>query len=309
MSETGTPLINHFNQQFKAGYVAVIGYPNAGKSTLLNHILGHKLSIVTDKPQTTRKNVLGILNAPDYQIVFIDTPGLLDPRYNLQKMMMKFAKNAIRDADIIVFVQDVSVKKHAPKEVAKILGDTKNIPVILALNKIDLLKDRKEILLLIESYKAAYSFKSIIPISAEYNDGIAELLQEMVKLLPFSPPYYPSDYITDQQERFFVAEIIREKIFKLYSKEIPYATHVEIEEFEEKEHSKDYIRAVIYVERNTQKQILIGKNGSALKRVGTYARQDIEQFLGRPVFLELFVKVSPDWRKKDNLLKQLGYRP
>jgi GTP-binding protein Era len=309
MSDTNTPLIDQFNQQFKAGYVAVIGYPNAGKSTLLNHILGQKLSIVTDKPQTTRKNVLGILNAPDYQIVFIDTPGLLDPRYNLQKMMMKFARNAIRDADIIVFVQDVSVKKHNPEEVAEILGDTKGKPVILALNKIDLLKDRKEVLPLIEVYKAAYPFKSIVPISAEYNDGIADLLQEMINLLPFSPPFYPSDYITDQQERFFVAEIIREKIFKLYSKEIPYATHVEIEEFEEKEHGKDYIRAVIYVERSTQKQILIGKNGSALKRVGTYARQDIERFLGRPVFLELFVKVSPDWRKKDSLLKQLGYRP
>ena len=307
MSSTENPVFQPVPPTFQAGYVAVIGLPNAGKSTLLNHLIEQKLSIVTDKPQTTRKNVLGILNAPGYQIVFMDTPGMIDPRYNLQEMMMRFVKTAINDADLLVYVLDVSDKRQKPETVRDLLSGAKGRPVLLALNKIDLLDDPKKVLPMIEAYQAVFPFSGILPISAERDISLDKLVVEMVKSLPISPPFYPTDFITDQQERFFVAEIIREKIFTLFSKEIPYATHVEVEEFRESNGAKDYIRAVIYAERQTQKQIIIGKKGEALKRVGASARKDIEQFLDRPVFLELFVKVSPDWRKKDSLLRQLGY--
>ena len=303
---TKTPIIQNIPGSFRAGYVAVIGLPTVGKSTLLNHLIRQKLSIVTRKPQTTRKSVLGILNDRGYQIVFLDTPGIINPRYNLQTVMMRFVKHAIKDADIIVYMVDIADKRQTPKEMQEQLHAVKNKPVILAINKIDK-KDKREILPMIEKYSGIHSFKAILPISAEKDDGLDQLVAEMVKLLPFSPPYFPTDYISDQQERFFVAEIIREKIFKFYSKEVPYSTHVEIDAFSEQKTGKDLIRAIIYVERKSQKGILIGKNGLALKKVGKLAREDIEQFLGRPVFLELFVKVSPDWRKKDAMLKRLGF--
>ncbi len=293
-------------KNFRAGYVAVIGLPNVGKSTLLNHLVKTKLSIVTPKPQTTRKNVLGILNAPEYQIVFMDTPGIIEPRYNLQKFMMRYVRNAVQDADGVVYMLDITNPRQRPAEVQEQLRAVAGKPVILAVNKIDQ-KERGEILPFIEKFQQVHPFRAIVPIAAIYNDGLDQLLTEIVQCLPFSPPYYPTDYISDQQERFFVAEIIREKIFTFYHKEVPYATHVEIEEFTENEDGKDYIRAVILVERKTQKGILIGKKGEALKRIGEAARRDIEQFLGRPVFLELFVKVAPDWRKKDAMLRRLGF--
>ncbi len=292
-------------RDFRAGYVALVGKPNVGKSTLLNQLLKFKLSIVTQKPQTTRKKVLGILSGDNYQVVFIDTPGMIEPRYNLQKVMMKYVHNAMEDADIIVYLADASAPRHDFAQLEKRIAPFSK-PVILALNKIDLIP-KGEILPLIEQYRQAYNFEAYVPISALKNDGLDLLLKEIVHNLPYSPPYFPPDYITDQQERFFVSEIIREKIFQLYGEEIPYSCHVQIEEFKERPGHKDYIRAVIYVEKLSQKGILIGKKGQALKRVGELARQEIEAFLERPVFLELYVKVMEDWRRKEMKLRSLGY--
>ncbi len=291
---------------FKSGYVAIVGRPNVGKSTLLNQLLKFKLSIISPKPQTTRRRVLGILNGQGYQIIFLDTPGMIEPRYDLQRMMMKYVRQAVADADVVVYLVDASWKVHQPEAVARELEGIDK-PVLLAINKID--QVRKDTLLpLIESYRQAFPFRAIVPISALKDDGLDRLLDEIITYLPVGHPYYPTDYITDQEERFFVAEIIREKIFHLYGEEIPYSTHVEIEEFKERPGKKDYIRAVIYVEKSSQKGILIGKGGRALKRVGELAREEIEQFLGRPVFLELFVKVMEDWRKNLSRLRWLGYR-
>lgn len=287
---------------FRAGFVSIVGKTNVGKSTLLNQLLHFKLSIVTPKPQTTRKRVIGILNGEGYQIIFIDTPGMIEPRYTLQEIMMKYVKRAMEDADVILYMVDVSVD-HPVEKITMKPGEK---PVILLLNKIDLV--RKDMLLsVIDEYNKAYPFEAIIPISALKNDGLDRVIKEIIRLLPLNPPYYPSDYITPEQERFFVSEIIRERIFLLYGEEIPYSTHVEIEEFREREKGKDYIRATIFVEKESQKGILIGKSGQALKRVGREARQEIEGFLGRPVFLELFVKVSEGWRKKAGRLRELGY--
>ncbi len=290
---------------FKSGYVAILGRPNVGKSTLLNQLLKMKLSIVTPKPQSTRKKVLGILNGENYQIVFIDTPGIIDPKYNLQKVMMKYVRHAIDDADVVLYMVDASAPRQNFEEVETHLNGVEK-PVILVLNKVDLVK-KDQLLPMIDSYRQIHPFQAIIPISALKGDGVDRVVEELVKLLPEGHPYYPSDYVTPEQERFFVAEIIREKIFLLYGEEIPYSTHVEIEEFKERPGHKDYIRAVIYVEKNSQKGILIGKQGQALKRVGQLAREEIEAFLGRPVYLELFVKVNEDWRKSDTKIRRLGY--
>jgi len=292
-------------QDYKAGYVALVGKPNVGKSTLLNALLKHKLSIVTHKPQTTRKQVLGILSEEHYQIIFIDTPGLIQPKYNLQKIMMKYLQEAMADADLIAYMIDASAPIQDFSQVReKILPLSK--PVILVLNKIDLIP-RERLLPLIERYKQVYDFTAYVPVSAAQNDGLEDLLREIERLLPYSPPYFPPEYITNQQERFFVSEIIREKIFQFYGEEIPYSCHVQIEEFKERDKGKDYIRAVIFVEKISQKGILIGKGGQSIRRVGERARQDIEAFLSRPVFLELYVKVLEAWRKKEIKLKQLGY--
>ncbi len=290
---------------FKSGYVAILGRPNVGKSTLLNQMLKVKLSIVTPKPQTTRKKVLGILNGENYQIVFIDTPGIIDPKYNLQKVMMKYVRHAIEDADVVLYMVDAAAPRQNFDEVAEHLKGVSK-PVVLVLNKVDLIK-KDQLLPMIDAYRQVHEFQAIIPISALKGDGVDRVIEELVKLLPEGHPYYPSDYVTPEQERFFVAEIIREKIFLLYGEEIPYSTHVEIEEFKERPGHKDYIRAVIYVEKNSQKGILIGKQGQALKRVGQLAREEIEAFLGRPVYLELFVKVNEDWRKSDTKIRRLGY--
>jgi len=292
-------------QGFKSGYVAILGRPNVGKSTLLNQMLKMKLSIVTPKPQTTRKKVLGILNGENYQIVFIDTPGIIDPKYNLQKVMMKYVRHAIDDADVVLYMVDASAPRQNFDEVETHLQGVEK-PVILVLNKVDLVK-KDQLLPMMDAYRQMHDFKALIPISALKGDGVDRVVDELVKLLPEGHPYYPSDYVTPEQERFFVVEIIREKIFLLYGEEIPYSTHVEIEEFKERPGHKDYIRAVIYVEKNSQKGILIGKQGQALKRVGQLAREEIEAFLGRPVYLELFVKVNEDWRKSDTKIRRLGY--
>lgn len=292
-------------KDFRAGYVALIGRPNAGKSTLLNQLLKFKLSIVTQKPQTTRKRVLGILTGENYQVVFIDTPGLIEPRYSLQTVLMRYLSGALQDADVIVYLADVTA---AGRDFTQLEENTLSSPkpVILALNKIDCI-DQREILPLIDTYSSFFDFQSVVPVSALKDDGVDILVNEIVKKLPYSPPYFPPDYITEQPERFFVSEIIREKIFHLYGQEIPYSCHVQIENFKERPGQKDYISAIIYVDKNSQKGILIGKHGQALKKVGELAREEIEALLQGPVYLELYVKVLEGWRKKDRKLKQLGY--
>jgi GTP-binding protein Era len=306
-NEQTTPLIESISPNFKAGYVALIGRPNVGKSTLMNALLGQKLSIVTAKPQTTRHRVLGILSGKEYQIIFLDTPGLLIPRYKLQETMVKTARSAIEEADLLIFM--IEPEQKIPTANRSILSDliqTKK-PLILAINKIDLI-EKEKLLPIIDEYTKSFNLTTIIPISALKNDGLDKLKQMLIDNLPVGFPFYPAEMITDQPERFFVAEIIREKIFQKYGEEIPYSTTVTVEEFKERDQGKDYIRAVIYVERNSQKGIIIGKQGAALKRVGQIAREEIELFLGRPVYLELFVKVKEKWRQKEGILRELGYR-
>jgi len=295
---------------FKAGYVAIVGDPNVGKSTLMNGLVGQKISIVTNKPQTTRHKVLGILSREDHQIIFLDTPGLLQPKYLLHEAMMRFAQSAIEDADVVLFMIDVTDPKMGEEveynAAFRRLKDLKK-PVFLVINKIDLVT-KEEVLLVIAFYSNKYPFKEIFPISALNLFGTTELVNFLVKELPEHPPYYPPDVVSEQPERFFVGEIIREKIFEKFKEEIPYSTTVDIIEFKEQAGKKDVIHAEIYVERESQKGILIGKKGLALKEVGTSARKDIEAFLGRPVFLELHVKVREKWREKEEWLRRLGYR-
>jgi len=291
---------------FKSGYVVIVGEPNVGKSTLMNNFLAMKLSIVTPKPQTTRHRVLGIMNEQDCQVIFLDTPGLMKPRYKLHEYMLKTINKALTEADIIIFMIDAgspgsSNNSHMLEVISKV-----NVPVLLVINKIDLI-DRNKILPIINNYKNRFSFKEIIPISALNMDGLEILKNAIKNYLPISPPFYSREYLTEQPERFFVAEIIREKIFQIYKDEIPYSTTVTINEFKERQNSKDFISATIYLERISQKGIIIGKNGIALKNLGQRARQDIEEFLGRGVYLELHVSVKEKWRSKDSFLKQLGY--
>lgn len=290
---------------FRAGYVALIGRPNAGKSTLMNSLLDIKLSIISARPQTTRKRVFGILNAENVQIVFIDTPGLLIPKYQLQKKMMDYVEISLKDADALVMLVDVTAKHH-PQEMDFDKINPRKLPLILALNKIDLLK-KQDLLPLIDKYSSIYPFHEIIPISALQDDGLNNLKESLIKLTPFAAPYYPPDVLTDQPERFFVAELIRERIFRTFYQEIPYSTEVIIEDFQERKKGKDYISATIVVERRSQKGILIGKNGDALKKIGSVARKEIEAFLQCEVFLELKVKVQEDWRKSDEKLRRMGF--
>jgi len=294
------------NTPHQAGYVSIVGRPNTGKSTLMNSLLNFKLSIVTAKPQTTRHRILGILTGEGYQIIFLDTPGLLDPQYKLQEFMLKAVHSAVDDADILLFMTEAQEDFFAKDAhvLEKIRPEKK--PVLLAINKIDLI-DKPMLLPLIEKYHASYPFTEIIPISAQKRDGLENLTAALVKYLPVGPAFYPEDMLTERPERFFVAEIIREKIFLKYGEEIPYSTTVHIEEFSEREQGKDYIRAVIYLERASQKGILIGKKGAALKEVGQSARAEMEAFLGRGVFLELYVSVKEKWRRDERFLKESGY--
>ncbi len=293
----------------RSGYIALTGRPNVGKSTLMNHLLDYKLSITSPKPQTTRRSVMGIMSDEDAQIIFLDTPGFIEPKYNLQKAMLRQIQLAIQDADALVYMADERIlgEGRISSEIADIrqLNQTGK-PVILVINKIDLMpKDR--LLPVIDACSAAYTFNSIIPVSAKKNDGLDILTAEMKKVLPLHQPYYDPEILTEYPERFFVAELIREQIFFYYKEEIPYSTEVQIAEFAEREGRKDYISAVIYVERDSQKGILIGHHGHALKEIGTRARKAIESFLDRPVFLELHVKVSKDWRRDDSKLRRFGY--
>ena len=294
-------------KNFRSGYVTIIGEPNVGKSTLLNTMLGEKLAIVTPKPQTTRNRITGILTADNYQIVFLDTPGILEPKYRLQENLIRAAFAAADDADIILYMIDV--KNLPPEEIeSKILEQIKKsggIP-ILVMNKIDLIP-KENLLPLIANYSQKFDFKEIVPISAIQGDGISNLLNVIVNYLPYGPAYYPEDQMSDLPERFFVAETIREKVFLRTKQEIPYASCVLVEEFKEREKGKIYIRAVIYVERDSQKGIIIGKGGKTLKEIGQLARKEIEQFLRTPVFLDLWVNVRKGWRQNERDLKELGY--
>jgi GTP-binding protein Era len=295
---------------FRCGYVALIGKPNVGKSTLMNTLVGQKISIVTDKPQTTRHKILGLLSAERYQIIFLDTPGLLKPKYLLQSAMMEAAHSAIADADVVLYMIDVlepQMESNSDHDVAFKVLQNVDKPVYLVINKSDAIR-KHQILPIIDYYSKKYNFVEIFPISALQSEGTADLLKSVVEKLPYHPPYYPLDSLSDANEKFFVSEIIREKIFEIFQQEIPYSTTVEIIEFKERADKKDFISAEIYVERQSQKGILIGKNGAALKQVGESARLDIEKFLGRPVFLEMHVKVREKWRDSDAWLKRLGYK-
>lgn len=287
---------------FRCGYVALVGRPNAGKSTLLNALIGQKISIVTRKPQTTRGRVLGILTGDDYQAILLDTPGILKPRYGLQEAMMADVSASVRDADLVVFM--VEATDRMPDEAAlSVIGGRR---AVLVINKMDLVRN-EDVLPLVEAFSALHEFEEVVPISALKGKNLDLLLRLMVERLPFSPALYPDDILSEQPERFFVAEMIREKIFERFRQEVPYATQVNIVAWEERPGEKDLIDAEIVVERPTQKAILIGKGGQALKAVGSDARVDIEAFLERTVYLRLFVKVRDDWRNSETHLKSFGF--
>lgn len=295
--------------EFRCGYVAIIGEPNVGKSTLMNGLLQQKISIVTPKPQTTRHKILGILSSADYQVIFLDTPGIITPRYALHEAMMHSALSAIADADLLLFMIDAAHPRKAEDagtvEAFKVLGGTSK-PVYLILNKVDLI-GKDQLLPLMDSYSKAFRFKEIFPISALTLDGTAELVRAVTGELPPHPPYYPLDIVSEQHQRFFTGEIIREKIFLKCQEEVPYSTTVDIVDFKEREGGKWFISADVYVERDSQKGILIGKKGAMLKEIGALARRDIERFLDHPVFLELHVKVREKWRDDQQWLQRLGY--
>ena len=296
-----------YKKTFKSGYVAIVGKPNVGKSTLINDFLGCKLSIVTPKPQTTRKKIMGVLTKEDYQIVFYDTPGIMEPKYELQKYMVKEAYEAIEDADVILMMAEpFEPPAEKDKDFFEKLSHL-NIPVILAINKIDLVE--KDCLIpILSAYNQRFNFAEIVPISALKGTNLDLMLNLVVKYLPEGEPFYPDDYMTDYNERFLASEIIREKVFEFYGEEIPYSTTVEIEEFKEREAGKDFIKAIIFVERDSQKGIIIGENGKAIKRVGVIAREEIENQTGRKVYLELWVKVMEKWRKDKKKMYKLGYK-
>jgi len=287
----------------KAGFVSIIGKPNAGKSTLMNALVGEKMSIITPKAQTTRHRIIGIVNDEDHQIVFSDTPGVIKPNYSLQESMMNFVQGSLIDADIILFVTDIN-EKYDENDVIEKLKKT-NSPVAVLINKIDK-STEEEVKNKIEFWKETLNPEAIFAISALLNHNVMAIMQYIKDKLPEHAPYYEKDELTDKSMRFFVSEMIREKIFKLYDKEIPYSTEVIITSYKE-EPKITRIAAEVIVERDSQKNILIGTAGSMIKKVGTYARQDIEEFIGGKVFLEIFVKVIPDWRSKKNYLKRFGY--
>lgn len=288
----------------KAGFVNIIGNPNVGKSTLMNAFIGERLSIITSKAQTTRHRILGIVNGDDFQVVLSDTPGIIKPAYELQNSMMDFVKSAFEDADVLLYMVEIGEKELKDEAFFNKIIHAK-IPVLLLLNKID--KSNQEQL---EEQVALWQEKvpnaEIFPISALQNFNVQEVFDRILTLLPDSPPYYPKDALTDKPERFFVNEIIREKILLNYDKEIPYAVEVETEEFKEEENIIR-IKALIMVERETQKGIIIGHKGAALKKVGIMAREDMEKFFGKQVYLKIFVKINKDWRSNAFQLRRFGY--
>ena len=290
----------------KAGFVNIVGNPNVGKSTLMNQLVGERISIATFKAQTTRHRIMGIVNTDDAQIVFSDTPGVLKPNYKLQESMLAFSESALQDADVLLYVTDVveNPEKNSDflEKVAKM-----TIPVLLLINKIDQ-TDNKSLVALVEKWHGLLPSAEILPISAKNKFGIDMLMRRVKELLPDSPPYFDKDQLTDKPARFFVSEIVREKILLYYSKEIPYSVEVRVESFKETD-SLIRIGAVIYVERESQKGIIIGHQGVALKKVSTESRKALEKFFGKNVWLEIFVKVDKDWRNSKRELDSFGYNP
>lgn len=290
----------------KAGFVNIVGNPNVGKSTLMNQLVGERISIATFKAQTTRHRIMGIVNTEDSQIVFSDTPGVLKPNYKLQESMLAFSESALSDADILLYVTDVIEK---PDKNIDFLNEVKKmtIPVLLLINKIDQ-TDQASLGNIVESWHSLLPNAEILPVSAQNKFGIDILMKRIKELLPDSPPFFDKDQLTDKPARFFVSEIIREKILLYYDKEIPYSVEVSVEQFIESE-TNIHINALIYVERDSQKGIIIGRQGVALKKVSTEARKALERFFNKHIYLEIFVKVDKDWRSSDKELTNFGYNP
>ena len=288
----------------KSGFVNIIGNPNVGKSTIMNALVGEKISIITQKMQTTRHRIKGIVSGDDFQIVYSDTPGILKPNYKLQETMMKFVDSALIDADVILFVTDViETPGKNPEYIEKVRKS--DVPVIVLINKIDL-SNQNEVLRLFDYWTNIFPGANVFPISAQEKFNIEPIFDRILELLPEAPPYFGKDLLTDRNERFFLQEIIREKILLHYQKEIPYSVEVEVEEFKETEKIIN-VRCLIHVERDSQKGIIIGHKGEMIKRVGTEARKDAEEFFNKKIFMELYVKVAKDWREKDKQLKNFGY--
>ena len=289
----------------RAGFVNIVGNPNVGKSTLSNRLVGERLSIITSKAQTTRHRIMGIVNGEDYQIVFSDTPGVLKPKFRLQQSMLEYSTGALVDADVLLYVTDVIESPTKNQDFLDRVAREK-IPILLVINKIDLLKGNDELVRIIEQWKELLPNAEVFPTSALENFNVDNIMKRIVELLPESPPYFGKDALTDRSSRFFVTEIVREKILLTYDKEVPYATQVIVEKFDESD-TAIHIMAVIYVERDTQKGIIIGRQGRKLKHVGIEARKDIEKFFEKKVYLELYVKVEKDWRNQENKLRAFGY--
>ena len=293
----------------KAGFVNIVGNPNVGKSTLMNQLVGERISIATFKAQTTRHRIMGIVNTPEMQIVFSDTPGVLKPNYKLQESMLAFSESALQDADVLLYVTDVVENPEKNMDFLEKVQKM-NIPVLLLINKIDELKENSQQVLaeIVERWHALLPKAEILPISAKNKFGMDMLLKRIKELLPESPAYFDKEQLTDKPARFFVSEIIREKVLLYYDKEIPYSVEVSVERFKEDE-KRIHINAIIYVERDSQKGIIIGHQGVALKKVCTEARKSLEKFFDKPIFLEVFVKVDKDWRSSERELNNFGYNP
>ena len=289
----------------RAGFVNIVGNPNVGKSTLSNRLVGERLSIITSKAQTTRHRIMDIVNGEDYQIVFSDTPGVLKPKFRLQQSMLEYSTGALVDADVLLYVTDVIESPTKNQDFLDRVAK-ENIPILLIINKIDLLKGNDDLMRIIDQWKQLLPNAEVFPTSALENFNVDNIMKRIVELLPESPPYFGKDALTDRSSRFFVTEIVREKILMTYDKEVPYATQVIVEKFDESD-TAIHIMAVIYVERDTQKGIIIGHQGRKLKHVGIEARKDIEKFFEKKVFLELYVKVEKDWRNQESKLRAFGY--
>lgn len=291
-------------KKHKSGFVNIIGNPNVGKSTLMNALVGERLSIITSKAQTTRHRIMGIVNGDDFQIVYSDTPGILNPKYKLQESMLKFVNTAFVDADVLLYVTDIKETMDKNEKYLEKLKKSE-MPILLLINKVDL-SNQKELEEKVQQWHELLPKAEILPISALEKFNLGPIFDRILELLPEGPPYYPKDELTDKNERFFVEEIIREKILLLYQKEIPYSVEIAVEAFKE-EKTIIKISAVIFVNRNTQKGIIIGHKGEMLKKVGSEARKEIEEFFQKKVFIELFVKVRKDWRDSDSQLRKFGY--
>ncbi len=294
-------------KDYKSGFVAVIGRPNVGKSTLINSLIGQKIAIMSDKPQTTRNRIMCVLTKPDAQLVFLDTPGIHKPIDKLGEYMVKAAEGTLQEVDAIIFVVDAN-EKFGPGEhyILERLKSTKK-PVVLAINKVDLLEDKESLLPIITNYNGKYDFAATVPISALEENNLEGLLDEVKKYLPKGPQYYPEDMVTDQPERLIIAEMVREKVLHLTRDEVPHSIAVDVDEMKIRDNGDNYVRVTIYVERDSQKGIIIGKKGAMLKEIGAQARQDVQMLLGGKVFLDLWVKVKKDWRNRDNILKGFGF--